>query len=62
MAFELPTITIAELHKKLQAYIDQGLGDVPVVATDGRGRYPIPGLPGAQPIGPYGRLPSLRSP
>ena len=34
MAIELPTITIAELHKQLQAYIDQGLGDVPVVATD----------------------------
>ena len=34
MAIDLPTITIAELHKQLQAYIDQGLGDVPVVATD----------------------------
>lgn len=41
MAIELPTITIAELHKQLQAYIDQGLGDVPVVATDGSGRYPF---------------------
>lgn len=41
MAIELPTITIAELHKQLQAYIDQGLGDVPVVATDCRGHYPF---------------------
>ncbi|MCW5230819.1 hypothetical protein [Verminephrobacter eiseniae] len=37
----LPTITIAELHKQLQAYIDRGLGDTPVVATDCRGRYPF---------------------
>ena len=41
MAIELPTITIAELHKQLQAYIDQGLGETPVVATDCRGRYPF---------------------
>lgn len=41
MAIELPTITIAELHKQLQAYIDRGLGDTPVVATDCRGRYPF---------------------
>ena len=41
MAIELPTITIAELHKQLQAYIDQGLGGVPVVATDCRGYYPF---------------------
>lgn len=41
MTIELPTITIAELHKQLQTYIDQGLGDTPVVATDCRGRYPF---------------------
>lgn len=41
MNIKLPTITIAELHKQLQAYLDQGLGDTPVAATDCRARYPF---------------------
>lgn len=41
MAIELSTFTIAELHRQLQAYIDQGLGDTPMVATDCRARYPF---------------------
>lgn len=41
MTIELKTYTVAELHAQLQALIDEGKGDVPVCATDCRGRYPF---------------------
>ncbi len=41
MTIELKTYTVSELHAQLQALIDQGQGDVPVCATDCRGRYPF---------------------
>lgn len=41
MAIELKTYTVAEVHAQLQALIDAGHGDVPVCATDCRGRYPF---------------------
>lgn len=41
MPIELPSVTVAELHAQLQYLVNRGLGDVPVVATDCRGRYPF---------------------
>lgn len=41
MAAELTAYTVAELHAQLQTLMDRGLGDVPVVATDCRARYPF---------------------
>lgn len=41
MTIELNTITVDELHGQLAALVGQGLGYMPVCATDGRARYPF---------------------
>ena len=41
MPIEIKTMTVADLHAQLQALMDQGLGNVPVCATDCRARYPF---------------------
>ncbi|EGC7113047.1 hypothetical protein H9T43_002222 [Salmonella enterica] len=41
MITEIEVMTVAELHAQLQKLIEDGLGDVPVCATDLRARYPL---------------------
>ncbi|EIH9821658.1 hypothetical protein RA06_001064 [Escherichia coli] len=41
MATEIEVMTVAELHSQLQQLVDEGLGDIPVCATDLRARYPF---------------------
>lgn len=38
---QIPSLTVAELHQQLQAMIDQGLDNIPVIATDCRAFYPF---------------------
>jgi hypothetical protein len=41
MTIELHTVTVAEHFALVQDLMRQGLGDIPVCATDCRGRYPF---------------------
>lgn len=41
MTIELHTITVAEQYALLKDLMQRGLGDIPVCATDCRGRYPF---------------------